>query len=406
MLKKIIPCILILGIIPCDPALFTIYKNPEMGEMILRGLNLLVCAISAFYVLIYAQKKHIYGSIVTKYTMYFFALIILNSIGTMLSGEILSSNSRTMSLICLCAYYLYGLFVFRDAHSLVKSINITLLILIVMSFILYYTNYEDVTYIENATSRYFKGVATNRNSYAEISLFYIASNLYLWEKSKKHSLYYIITTALAVYTTFLTHSATATICVVLLIALVLLYKTTKKTLPFKTLIIGYAVLFVFLIIIQSGNIPFLSDVIKYFQKDTSLTGRTDIWKIAMNLISEHLIFGRGFDTNSMLASGVIENDPHNGILYMLLTQGLVGTIMFFGMFFKTITMAKKTINDNILFSYMYIFIVVWMVRGFTESAFTYTHFIFWIAIIVIEMLIKERKKEEMYEEISYEKKLY
>ena len=78
---------------------------------------------------------------------------------------------------------------------------------------------------------------------------------------------------------------------------------------------------------------------------------------------------------------------------MLLTQGFCGTIIFFSMFYNTLTKAKSVLKNDTLFSYMYIFIIVWMIRGLTESAFTYTHFVFWIAIIIIEMLVLEKKKE-------------
>lgn len=393
MLKKLFCSILFLGIIPCDVAIFTLFKNPELGEKIVLILNITVCGIVGGFFLRNLNRKSFYDKISTKYLVYFTVLICSNILAALLSSEDTLIGTRTMSLICVWAYYAIGLYMFEDAHSLVKTINMTLLVLILMSILLYYIDYEHATYIENSTTRYFKGVAANRNSYVEITSFYVASNLYLWSQSKRHSLYYIVTTALAIYTTYLTHSATSTICLFFMIAISIVYIVIKKTVSFKTFLILYIVFFVSLIIVQSAETPFLTEILEYFQKDSSLTGRTNIWATTLESLKEHIILGRGYDTFVLRDRGILENDPHNSILYMLLTQGLFGTIVFFGMFYKTITKAKSILKHNTLFSYMYIFIITWMVRGLTESAFTYTHFVFWIAIIIIEMLILEEKKK-------------
>lgn len=393
MVKKIFTSILFLGIIPCDAAMFTLFKNPELGKQIVLILNIIVCGITGIFFIRNLMGKFFYEKISTKYLGYFIVLIFFNILASLLSSEDTLLGTRTMSLMCLWAYYTFGLYTFKDAHSLIKTINTTLLMLIVMSIVLYYIDYENATYIENATTRYFKGVALNRNSYVEITLFYVASNLYLWTKNKRHSLFYLLTTALAIYTTYLTHSATSTVSMLIMVLLTAYYIIAKKTISFKTFLIAYIGIFISLIIIQSAKTPFLSEILEYFQKDSSLTGRTDIWKTSFDLITEHPIFGRGYDTSALLKNGVLENDPHNSILYMLLTQGFCGTIIFFSMFYNTLTKAKSVLKNDTLFSYMYIFIIVWMIRGLTESAFTYTHFVFWIAIIIIEMLVLEKKKE-------------
>ena len=393
MLRKLLSAILFLGIIPCDAAMFTLFKNPELGKQIVLILNITVCGITGIFVIRDLIEKFFYKEIAAKYLRYFIVLIIFNTLASMLSAEDALLDTRTMSLICLWAYYSFGLYTFKDAHSLIKTINTTLLMLIVMSIVLYYIDYENATHIENATTRCFKGVAANRNSYSEITLFYVASNLYLWAKNKRYSLFYLLTTALAMYTTYLTHSATSTVSMFIMVVLASYYIIAKKTISFKAFLIAYIGIFVSLVIIQSAEIPFLSEIIEYFRKDNSLTGRTDIWKTSFKLIAEYPIFGRGYDTYALFKNGVLENDPHNGILYMLLTQGFCGTIIFFSLFCNTLTKAKYILKNNTLFSYMYIFIIVWMIRGLTESVFSYTHFVFWIAIIIIEMLILEKKKE-------------
>lgn len=400
--KIILSCVLFLGVIPCDSNALTLYKNPELGEKFVFILQIIVCAIVIRNLFPNLKSKRKYENIVAGIVILFLAQILLNAVGAIASEETYVLSNRTMSLLCLGAYYLYGIYMFQDANSLVKAINGTLLTMIVLSFILYYTNYEDATYIENATTRYFKGISLNRNSYVEISLFYIATNIYLWMQTKKYSLYFILTTGLAIYTTYLTHSATAMICVALFIALSLIYYLTQRTPPFKTVLIIYLLFFIYMILLQSENVLFLKQLTEYFDKDITLTGRTEIWDKALDLIFEHPIFGRGFDSIVLYRMRIWENDPHNGILYILLTQGLFGMILLFSVFMIIMTRVQKIIKKNKLCTFMNLFVIVWLVRGLAESVFAYTHYVFWVALIIMEMsMFEENQKAEKSELTEY-----
>ena len=400
MKKIIISSILFFGVIPCETAFFTFYKNAEFGSKFILMLNFLTCGIAGLLFIIGINNKHTDNEpIIIKYTFCGIAIMLLNTMASMITGE--ESSSRAMSIICLFAYYLYVLYVFKKPDDIVKSINITLLFLILSSFILFYVSPQNVTYIENATTRYFKGVSHNRNSYADIALLYIASNIYLWSRNKKHTIFYLLTTGVAFYTTYLTHSATSTICAILLIVLSLMYVFTKKTIPLTVFLAGYVFIFISLIILQSANTPFLSEITNYFDKSTGLTGRTNIWTTTIDVIKNNPVFGRGYDTYALAKRGIVENDPHNSVLYILLTQGFCGIIMFLIMFYNPIKTAKRILENNSLFSFMYNFVIVWMIRGLTESVFSYSHFTFWIAVIIIEILnLEKRKQRSMNEEIK------
>ena len=406
MLKRLLSTILLLGIIPCDAALFTLYSNADLGNTIVIFINAVVCGVAFCCIVLNMSKQKRYKWVAEKYILLFFIMIIANWIGSVMAGEEAEVSTRTMSMICVGAYYLYSLYAFDDADTLIRSINATLLVMILIGFVFYFVDFDKVSYIERAELRYFKGVAKNRNSYTEISLLYIVSNMYLWNKNKKHSLYYICTTAIAVYTTYLTHSATGTVSMVILFALSLLYAYKGVLIPFRLFVIGYAVIFVMLIIMQSADVPFLELITDIFQKDIGMTGRTKIWEKSIKLITEYPVFGRGFDTYALYKEGVYENDPHNSILYILLTQGAVGLTILLGVFGRVISKAKNIIKSNQLAAYMYIFIIVWMIRGLTESIFSYTHYVFWLAFIVIEMVeVEATQKSVPLLEKKYEKQI-
>ena len=67
-------------------------------------------------------------------------------------------------------------------------------------------------------------------------------------------------------------------------------------------------------------------------KDTTLTGRTGMWSLALDKISEHLIYGRGYIGQngfmSLLSSAYAAFSAHNIFLDVALRMGIVGIVLF------------------------------------------------------------------------------
>ncbi len=67
---------------------------------------------------------------------------------------------------------------------------------------------------------------------------------------------------------------------------------------------------------------------------STLTGRTEIWPIVIDLIEERPLSGHGFGVDTLLLSprsvevNFIVEHAHNAVLHLLLTTGAVGTILF------------------------------------------------------------------------------
>ncbi len=390
MVKNLFYSILFLGVIPCDAALFTLYLNESLGAEIVLFFNIIVCGITGIYFLKNIKNHVLYEKLIIKYLFYAALMIVLNMVASANANEPFAT--RIFSIVCLFSYYIFCLFVFKDINSLIISINITLLFLITVSLAVYLIKPEVATYQENAKEIYFKGVVKNRNSFGEISLFFITTNIFLWSRNKKYTWYFLITTAIGFVATYMTHSAASTVSAALIIFLSAIYFITKKLIPLNWFLIAYGFIFVSLIIIQSSDTPFLADILKIFNKSSTLTGRMNIWPVALKLILEHPLLGHGYDTTVLIRNGIILNDPHNSILYMLLTQGFVGTGIFFAFFFTILYRGKKLLKNNNLFALMYIFILAWMIRGLVESVFSYAHFVFWLSLLIIEMLTEQEKQ--------------
>lgn len=91
-----------------------------------------------------------------------------------------------------------------------------------------------------------------------------------------------------------------------------------------------------------------------FERSPSFTGRTDIWTITLNSILEYPFVGFGYDTNVLFEQGVLTNDPHNSILYILLTQGLLYVI---GMFSIVNVAILRKISELVMFSVLLYFVI-------------------------------------------------
>ena len=388
--------ILFLGVLPFDKAALTLFTNSSLGEVISISLNA-ITLFGAFVCYLYSHTKT-QKKVAQKYISFFVVLAITYLFAGFVDEIIIT---RFFSLICLLGYYIFAICHYKGTDKLIRDINKAAFFIILLSTVLYIAGDNNVMYTEKASKMVFKGIAANRNSYSEISLFFIATNFYIWRQEKKWSLWRFLTTLLAVYTTFLTNGATSIICVCLLLLLLLVCnnRVFSKIYSFNFFALIYIVLFCVIVLSQYTDVGVLQYISTLFGKTTSMTGRTDIWATTIASISKSPIFGLGYDTSVLLNQGIYENDPHNGLLYIVLTQGIIGLITFIGMLLFVIKNSKnyKHRNNNAYMT-MLAFIVVWLIKGLVESAFSYSHFVFWCALIIMELCIYDMA-DKNYEQL-------
>lgn len=382
--------LLFLGVLPFEKAALTLYFSSAIGNYLSLFLNLITMVSVAIVFLNAIFRTHalMRKEIAIKYILFFFVLTLIYLLGSWNSEF---SLKRILSLACLLGYYLYVICVYKDIDYLLRDIRKALFCIMAVSLALYFCGNKNVEYIENASSTVFKGIAANRNSYSEISLLFIAINFYLYQQKKENLYLFVLTTIVAVYSTVLTNGVTSIICMVLLIALLLCpVKWQKKLFSFRVFALVYMVVFFVIVINQSTDSPLLGPVLSLFGKKTTLTGRTSIWATVINTIVDSPIWGHGYDSTVLLNLGIRENDPHNGLLYTMFTQGGAGVVVFIYMLFPVFKSSKNSdLRNNNLYVTLLIFLMVWFIRGLFESVFSYTHFVFWCALIVMEIISSE-----------------
>jgi O-antigen ligase len=303
--------------------------------------------------------------------------------------------TRFLSLVCVFGYYIFVISCYDSIEKLVKDVNRALLLTIGVGIILYVFGNENVTAYESATKIVFKGIVANRNSYSGFTLLYIATNFYLWRKEKKFTAWRIITTLVAIVTTVMTGSATSIICIALLLLLLCgcKVKELRRWYSFRIFAIAYVVIFAVLVLSNSTELKLLEFIAKLFGKSTTLTGRTDLWVVAMDIIVKSPLFGFGYDNTQLISHGMKLADPHNSLLYIAMTQGFIGIVGFGAMLFFVVRNDKNLeLKKNDAYMCMFSFVIIWFIRGLVESIFSYSHFIFWFALIVMELSKSEERR--------------
>lgn len=148
---------------------------------------------------------------------------------------------------------------------------------------------------------------------------------------------------LSVILLILSTSKTALVVFLVLIILLPLYRALRLNYSF-------VLAFFTIVLLVSGIITILfvgnlETILSALGRDITLTGRTGIWAIVINKISEHpwlgygyLGFWRGLEGDSAdiwYETYFLAPNAHNGFLDLALDLGLVGILFFFLSFFKS-----------------------------------------------------------------------
>lgn len=110
-------------------------------------------------------------------------------------------------------------------------------------------------------------------------------------------------------------------------------------------------------------------------REVSLSSRTTIWEMTLNLISgKYLLLGRGVDGhNAIVIRETVINSAHNELLNILLQSGLLGLLSYVVFFGSVILKAIKNKNSSIIFVFA-IFNITILIMGIayvTTSVMTF-----------------------------------
>ena len=252
---------------------------------------------------------------------------------------------------------------------------------IVVSLYLFYNLYA-CRFIPAAIDPVFgtwRGIEVQKNWLAQNSLYCFLSSIafFNFDKTRYAKLYDIVIILISVLIIYKAHSSTNLIAVVIIVFMGIVFQIESI---FNNLGIGRSILglmFLFILTFSGIFLIFSSEIFGlipgYFGKDTTLSGRVDIWDFVWNDIEKQFLLGYGFATYWIMGSSRIEifasyfegfmvNSAHNGYLEIILQLGVVGFIFFlFPVIAYIYRMFKLNSNLAIL-----IFVSI-MTLNYTES---------------------------------------
>jgi len=229
---------------------------------------------------------------------------------------------------CLCIT-----FAAFDDHETFRIILDSVFILCLVGFIRIFLG-SDAFVVNQGVERY-QGIFFGPHALAApttLAIVIIASGFIKQSNLARLTYFFVIGTSL-----FLTYSRQAYMAGIVGCVLVLLFRVSKAVRIRAAIFLFLALITVTPYVSEMGG-PISQDTIARGEGDDvmTLTGRTNIWIAATELISEKPFFGYGFGAGgnaleSYYSAGIAEwrtFNVHNGFLQAILDLGLVGFILF------------------------------------------------------------------------------
>ncbi len=119
-------------------------------------------------------------------------------------------------------------------------------------------------------------------------------------------------------------------------------------------------------------------------KDATLTGRTEIWRIAIRVIEQKPVLGYGYGTD-VLKNFITWRHAHNGFIAMALQFGLVGGILLLVFLAQTgwKCYAVTKASSEALTIWPLVIFVVLVTRNLAEESFMGSNSLTWVLLIYL-----------------------
>jgi O-antigen ligase len=170
---------------------------------------------------------------------------------------------------------------------------------------------------------------------------------------------------------------------------------------------GLAVSFVTLVLLATWGVcvwllPDVSDLLSWFGRDTTLTGRWPLWELVWEMIQQRPLLGYGYggfwigwdgpsaevwSATYMNGYGWLPPGSHNGVLDLALDLGVVGVILFAATFVvsfrRALVLTRLEITRDALFPCLFLAFV--LLSNITESQLVIHNSICWTIYVALSV---------------------
>ncbi len=357
--------------IPFDPANYSDIFSGETTDI--RNQIVYLFLFFSSLIILYKRQDRIIALIKSEKYLSIFVLICLLS--AVWSDYHFLSIKRSFQLFVIFLVIVEAL-VNIESTTLLKQLKI------VVSVYLFLNLYAG-RYIPAATDPEFqtwRGIELQKNHLAQTSIYCLLSSVIFFSSDKKflQKSFDVLLILIAVFLIYKAHSSTGILVLAMIIFVGFIFQMESIFSKFGfgrsflllifLFILGFSLIFLIFSSEIFGLIP------GYFGKDTSLSGRSDIWEFVWNDIEKRFLLGYGFATYWIMGSPRLEifadlfegfkvNQAHNGYLEIILQLGIIGAIFFLFLILAYIHRMFKT-NNNLA---ILIFVTI-ITLNYTESA--------------------------------------
>lgn len=132
--------------------------------------------------------------------------------------------------------------------------------------------------------------------------------------------------------------------------------------PITSISIGYIVSFIVIIILGWGN-RIIGIVTNLLGRSPTLTGRTELWKMSIDIIKKKPILGYGYTSGNIKIWGGYFSS-HNQILELLIHGGIITLIILILLMIRTLKKIRKynSYFINMVFATLFLFFIIFFVE--------------------------------------------
>ena len=232
-----------------------------------------------------------------------------------------------------------------------------------------------------------RGVFANKNQFGHVAALNCVALIALLMGGQRHALWLGAGALVALIAVALSESLTAW-TIVAAVALVNGFVLIAR-IPTSLRLAGCVFLSGLVIIAILVGGQFAAEILSYFARDATLSGRTFIWHEAMALIEARPVLGYGYgalwteDSRPIFeirqAVGWATPNAHNGYLDLWLQLGLFGVLLFTLSLARPVrVLVRKRAHSALLVYWSSAFIILFMLRNLVESTILYQNDVTWV----------------------------
>jgi len=330
--------------------------------------------LTSIIILLQSKKKTIFLIKKEKFLSLFFLWTLL---GIIWSSMPFSSFKIVFRLITINLSILSFL-LYKDGYSKI------LLYIKIFTYTFIILNLVSVLIIPEARDPQFlswRGLTGHKNQLGQVSLIFFLFCIIFWNssdtaKDRKIAILFALLSIVLLVGTKSSTSLIGLFVVFLFLSLELLNiifnRLNIKNFISTITIIVFVSVFYILVFFNTLNINIITDV---FGKDSTLTGRTELWDVVLNNASTHFLTGGGLGAFWVPANlemiGLYDefvwlpNEAHNGYVDLLNDSGLIGLLLFLLVLINYFYYCSKLGNSK----YWIILMIVIMILNLTETTF-------------------------------------